>query len=210
MDDTKFENRYEITKQFIRSEYKLTQKRSGKLNLWFGYCMIILFVTILFIYSIISLPNIILHLFYIIFGCLLLIYPYFIDPARKLKAFTKISGEKKLIYPPIRTVRFGEFILLQTGNYNLSYSYDKVRYIEENDECIYFWISLVMVVPLYKDSFTIGNPDEFIAFFYEKCSEQEPLWSKSELNKRLLKNMLPYMILTVAIFIYLLFRLLGR
>ena len=206
MDDIKFENRYDITKGFIRSEYKLSQKRSGKLNLWLVFVMKIVYILVLIAYIILGGPLISTFTFFLFFlVCFFVVYPSFIAPARKLRAYGKIAAEKKPFTLPTRNVRFGENIVLQTGISSLSYSYDKVRYIENSDDIIYFWIGMEMVVPLYKNSFTVGNPDDFLAFFREKCSEQEPLWSKGELTRRTIKDMTSTIIFEAVIIACLLF-----
>ena len=210
MDGTKFENRFVVTKSHIRREYKLTQKRSGKLNIWLLYSMISLFAFDLLANLIVRPQNIYSHIVDLLVICFFLVYSFYILPARKLKAFARLSGEKKPYPPLLRVIRFGESISLQTGNSVLSYSYDKVRFIEDSDECIYFWLNLTMVVTVFKDSFSIGNPDEFVAFLTEKSSEQEPLWSKRELNKRVFKQMIPLVIIEIFIFMLFLSLLLGK
>jgi len=194
MDTVKYENRYEITKQFIRSEHKLTQKRSGKLTLWLRFFTQIFMASYVLACFILGNPLNILSVIFMLCLCFMFVSPYFIALNVPLNAYKKRSGESKPCKTIYRTVRFGENIELQTGNSISSYSYDKVRYIEDNKECIYFWINLVFVsvVPLLKNSFTVGNADEFLLFFKEKCSEQEPLWTKGELYKRQVKEILSY------------------
>ena len=201
MDDIVFENEYEITKQFIRSEYKLSQKRSGKLNLWVSHGSTVFYVVILSVYAVFS-RNILICAFNTLVVVLLLTYPYFIVPAQTLKGFARLSGVKTLPSPIIRTVSFGESILMQTGNTAVTYSYDKVRYIEENDEYIYFWIGTLMIVPLYKNSFTIGNSDDFTTFLYEKCSELGSLRSKRKLFWRDFISASPLIIFDIAVLTY--------
>jgi len=118
-------------------------------------------------------------------------------PAIQMKKSARILETPKLI----RTISFGENIQIETGNVGISYSYDKVRFIEDYDESYSFWIwaGSKMQIVIYKESFTVGNSEEFLTFFKERCSQENPLWSKKEMNKRMLKYLLPISTVILAL-----------
>ena|GEM_PF-1994727 len=192
METVRFENRYEITRKFTRDEIKLSQKRSGKINLWFvlivkiwSFLMVALFWIGGFVFDS---PNLIRTAVIFSIAVVYLWGQVLFRGVTKFRQFSRILEAPK----PIRTVSFGECIEIQTGNSTIKYPYEKVRFIEENDECFYFliWANSKMFMPVYKNSFTVGSADEFLEFLKEKCAEKEPLWSKRQMNKRMAKDLL--------------------
>jgi hypothetical protein len=209
MERIQFENKQEITKAFFRSMRKLSQKRSGKLRLWLNLIVKVWFalattatiaVCVLF-----DVPE--LSEFAVAFAALfslLFILPEFLLHKR-FKGFSELTGNPAWI----QTVRFGEKIETESGNAIASYGYDRLRYIEENDECFYLWIGSVFIMVLHKNAFTIGNQNEFLAFINEKCADYEPLWTKKQLNFILFKKRLLFIILLVIMTIGVSFYLWG-
>ena len=198
MDNIQFENRYEITKELVKSWNKLSQKRSAKHRLWMNFLVkteiavlaVLAFLSIGFFGSKSSVPvfSILVSLFII-----LSVLPA-IAFRLQFRQFSQMTGETKWI----QTARFGEDVEIKNGNTVTTYSYDKIRFIDENDECFCLFFDMgSRILPVYKNSFAVGSADEFFAFIKGKCTEKEPLWTKRELNKQVLKKIR----LQIAIFI---------
>lgn len=184
MENIQFENQYEFTKSLLKNWYKMSQKRDGKYRIWLAGCLAVSCILIAFIIK--ELIFYIFALIYVLWFIYGLVRP-FIMPGRQLKHFSQITGESKWF----QIIQFGENIEVQSGNSIVKYSYGRIRFIEENDTCFCLWINTNIMLTIYKDSFSVGNANEFCTFIEEKCSEQEPLWTKRELNKRILKKSLP-------------------
>jgi len=199
MDAIQFVNQYEITKPLLKSWQHLSQKRSGKHGLWFAFfskifawfftfsCLIVALVfgaPVFFCFS---------FLFAVLL-VLLIAHPSILAH-RKFKQFSLLSGKTTWI----QTICFGESLEIKSGNSSSAYSYDQIRFIDENEECFYLWLGAKFFLIVYKNAFSAGNADEFAAFIGEKCSEKEPLWEKRELNKRMSKKVWPRVILWVLL-----------
>jgi len=206
MDNIQFENQYEITKELLKSWRKLSQKRSAKHKLWItflgkvwaGVLVVLCVFAALFF-------NASRFFGFSLFFFTLLMYASFmpsIVSRQRVKRFLQFSGETTWLH----TVCFGEEIVVKSGNSVTTYSYDKIRFIDENEECFYLWVGTNFSIVIYKSKFSVGRVDEFRTFIDEKSSEQEPLWKKRELNKKVLKKLLPRVIaLIVAVFATLLY-----
>ena len=192
MNNIQFENQFEITKKLVKSWNRLSQRRSAKHRLWLNFfakigiavLAVLMFFFVRFSGSELSIVVFALLVFLFIF--------YLIWPAvtfnLQSKQFSGVTGEAKWI----QTICFGEDIKIKNGNTTTTYFYDKIRFVDENDECFYLFISTgsrLSIFYIYKNSFSVGSAEEFSAFIKEKATEQEPLWTKRELNKHVLKKL---------------------
>ena len=205
MEHIQFENKYEITKALMRSWSRPSQNQGAEYWFRFLFLMTVLsgvaaglsLFVVLFFGEQSILPPAFLSLF--LFAALLA-RPY-ISSGRQFKRLLQPSGETHLD----RTIQFGDKLTVTTGNSTFTYSYNQIRFIDEADECFRLWIgSALATIVVYKNSFSVGEADTFSEFIKEKCVESGPLWSKRELNKQVLKKIMPRMILIACIVIYLL------
>ena len=201
MNNIQFENQYEITKKLVKSWNKLSQKRSAKHRIWMNFLAKI-GIVVLATLTLLSICFSGSQLSVLLFSLLMLLFIfYLVGPAITFKVqskrFSQVTGEAKWI----QTICFGENIEIKNGNTTTTYSYYKIRFIDENDECFYLFISIglrLSIFHIYKNSFSVGNADEFSAFIKEQCTKQEPFWTKRELNKRVRKKLRPLIALWIA------------
>ena len=76
----------------------------------------------------------------------------------------------------------------------LNFSYDQVRCVHENEKYFYLWLGAKYIV-VNKDTFTIGNSDDFGLFIRIKCSEKQPLLTlRQHILQSLKKGRIPIII----------------
>ncbi|MCL2632563.1 MAG: hypothetical protein FWD45_05720 [Coriobacteriia bacterium] len=198
--DVYFENEYEVTAEQQRSIQSIFQKRSALFYPWYRFLYRIMLGLFIAYFSFVALSaqtplRIGMALAFLVLFVREIITPL-INLPRQLEQLATLSGKDKLT---IKT-SFGETIRTEYGNSVSDYSYDQVRYIEHNKDRVYLWLEQLFVLTLYKNSFTHGDVDSFLEFITAKCSEQEPLWTQSELNKRAWrKNRARYLLLLLMV-----------
>ena len=120
---------------------------------------------------------------------------------RNFQHFILTSGETTWT----TTVCFGEIIEVKSANSTKIYTYDKIHFVDEDEEGFYLWSGTYLIACIYKKSFTAGNVDNFYAFIKEKCSENKSLLTNREFSKCILKKHLPHFIPLIIFVVYFLF-----
>ena len=206
MENIQFENRVEDTEELAKSRMRLFQKLGGKRRHWYDYYKIISLVSLGVSAAVAALQsNHIMMYYFVCILCIICIF-HFAGPAISARRYWKQYAEQNGERICRRTVIFGDGIEVQSGNTTIIHTYDNIRFIVENEEHFCLFVGINSMIVIYKNAFTVGNADAFSAFINEKCSAQEPLWTKSELNKRITKKRFPkiiYMfILTIVLLLY--------
>jgi len=201
MENILFENRYEITIPFLRSLNKLSQKWSGKLRLWIIFFTKIWLAAFSISSAVVCVVLNIPSMFW--FAVVLAVYlalEFIIPEVRLRKRFKRFASQSGC---PVleQTTRFGEKIEVESGNSLSTYSYEQIRYIEENGDRFYLWLGVDLIFILCKNAFTIGNINDFGAYINSKCSEKTPLWTKRTLNRELFKKHLTAILILLAMII---------
>jgi len=85
-------------------------------------------------------------------------------------------------------------------NVTMNFSYDQVRCVHENRKYFYLWFVKKYIV-VNKDTFTIGNSDDFDLFIRKRCSEKQPLLTLHQLSLySLKKSRIPIIIFSLLCF----------
>lgn len=205
MDNCLFENQYEVTKQRYKSWFRISQKRCAKHRIWLafymkavsGFAAALCLIGLIFFYT---------QIFTILFGAYALLFTLSlfrltITYNRQYKYFKKASGETVWL----QTLRFGDEIEITSGNAVIKYSYDRVLYVDENDEAFFIWLDMNAVYIVYKALFTKGDAGGFLAFFNEKLGKYKAPATKKELEKRIFKSIIPRAALLFFMFASVLF-----
>jgi len=205
MEHIPFENKYEITKALMRRWSQRSRQKVAR-----HWPLFLLMMTVLYgVIAVLSLFAVLIYgdqnmLYPAILSLLLLSFslarPY-ISSGREFKRLLQLSGETRLD----RTIHFGDKLTVTTGNSTLTFSYGQIRFVDETDESFRLWIDGALAfIMVYKNSFTVGDTGAFSTFIKEKCAESEMLWSKRELYRKVLKRILPRMIIGAFMIIFLL------
>ncbi|MCL2670603.1 MAG: hypothetical protein FWF10_01025 [Clostridiales bacterium] len=210
MENVLFENRYEVTKQMMKSWYRLSQKRSGKLQLWlnalFGglYAFLgIIYALLICIDGEIDAKAIVLAA---LFFCISLLS--FMAPSlRTRKAFKQFKTFTGLDIMQ-DTFQFGDRIEREIGSNTDVFRYDQICFIEETDEAFHLWIDVLSCMIIKKHAFTVGASGDFMTFITERCTADKPFWTKRKFSMHMWKKCLPqvlYLVIAVALFFFFLF-----
>lgn|GEM_PF-2105688 len=187
--DVIFENRYEITVRTFRSWDKFSLKNNP-----FRFLPRIVYLLFLVTFLIPCAYDALFHgnaKYFVYAVCSLIMIAFMLAAShlrtvRWVKNAAKASGEKKLL----RTLRFVENNFEDhTNNIFTTFPYDQVRYLYENDKYCYLWLAEGGGgIVVEKNAFSIGDPDEFGLFIWEKCSEKRPLLTARRQNLSTLKK----------------------
>ncbi|MDR2956789.1 MAG: YcxB family protein [Coriobacteriales bacterium] len=113
----------------------------------------------------------------------IILAPYF--QRRRIKLLYRRSGYTKLI----QTLHFKEHIEVSNANTITMYSYDQIRYIDEDKFGYYLYIDVIRgSLVAKKDTFILGDKDDFATFINSKCCETGKLLTKAELSKKIIKR----------------------
>lgn len=201
MENVLFENSYEVTKSLIKSWRKVSQKRSGKLRLWldllFKIWSLVMAVSSAVVCFAFNLPSLVVMAGAFAGLFIMSIILPIITLHKQFKYFADLTGSSVWN----QAIRFGEKIEVESGNSVSTYSYEQIRYVEENNDCFYLWLGVGVIIILYKNAFTSGDASDFSSYIIDKCSESMPLWTKRERNGELLKKQLPAVIILAVIVI---------
>ena len=194
-EDLLFENSFEVTKEQLRQRGRLFGERSGKAGPWLAFVIQALFAAVAVMGVVLALlaptgTNITLAVVFGMFASFYLVWSPLMRH-NQFRARVRVKDGKKVVVPWIQTIKFGEGIMVDNGGILAKYSYEKVRFIEENEECFYLWFGIDNTHAVYKNAFTRGDAGEFRDFILERCTEKNELWSEQELNRRILKDQLP-------------------
>ena len=197
MENIIFENEYEVTPALTKKWNSLSFKRSARYRHWLAIILKIIFAALTIICAIklmndgTFMPT---FVFITLAFLLMLFMPKFINKKR-YKNYLKFSGQSEII----QTLRFGEKIEVASGNSVTTYTYDQVKFIDENDDCFCLWVNNAQLLMIYKNAFKIGNADLFREFIFEKCKENKSLWTKKHLNHVVFKKQIPRIILLLLL-----------
>ncbi|MDR1821967.1 MAG: YcxB family protein [Oscillospiraceae bacterium] len=205
MDDVLFENRYELTPALIKRRRSLRYKRSGKQRLWLGHVFhaelvlfVVLYLAAAYTFRWESAYRLVAWAA-AIFCVVLLLTPR----ARAKRNFTDMlafARQDKLF----ASTTFGESVETKAGSISLKLAYDQIWFIDENDEAFMLWLQDLSMIYVQKNAFTVGDEAAFSDFIFKKAAEAEPLLTKQQLNRAVLKKSMRQIVVLAIITLLLL------
>ena len=193
MENIQFVNQYEVTRALVHSWNGLSAIRDGKLGIWLRFalatgCGILAVVSWLSAFLVGGLEHLYIGATFSGLFFLLLMLPLIVfRKGRNLVMHMADDAEAKWV----QTIVFGDKIEVRSGHVTSTYSYHKIRHIDETRECYYLWVGVHFILVVLKNAFTTGDAEAFSPFIREECSKKEPLWTRREMNKRLWKKHWP-------------------